>query len=259
MSDNSSHRTPVIAANWKMYKTIEEAVHFVKSLIPLIQDVPVKVYIAVPYTALYSAASEAKGSSIVMGAQNMYDATEGAFTGEISANMLKDAGAKFVILGHSERRRLFHETNAFIRRKVEKALSESLQPIFCIGETEQEREGGKTEEILKQQLDQSLGNISAEQMTSIILAYEPIWAIGSGKSALPKKVQAVHAFCRQWVSEKWGKETAQKIIILYGGSVHPNDTKDFMEQPDVDGVLVGGASLKVESFNQIIHYPIVRK
>lgn len=250
----SSNRTPVIAGNWKMHKTIEEAVSFVKDLIPLIQDVLVKVYIAVPYTVLHSAAIEARNSSIVIGAQNMYDANEGAFTGEISANMLKDAGAQFVILGHSERRRLFKETNAFIHRKIEKALSENLQAILCIGETEQEHKNGKTEEVLKQQLEESLGNISAEQMATIILAYEPIWAIGSGQSDLPKEVQKVLRFCRQWITRKWGKETAQKVIIQYGGSVHPNDAKGFMQQLDVDGVLVGSASLMVESFNQIIHY-----
>ncbi len=249
-----SRRIPVIAGNWKMHKTIEEAVSFVKDLIPLIQNAQAKVYIAVPYTALRPAADEAKNSPIVIGAQNMNDASEGAFTGEISANMLENAGAQFVILGHSERRHLFNETNAFIHRKVKKALSEGLQIIFCIGETENERKDGKTENVLKQQLEESLGDISAEQMATIILAYEPVWAIGSGHSALPEEAQVVHLFCRQWLNQKWGKETADKVIIQYGGSVHPNYVKDFMEQSDVDGLLVGGDSLILESFNQIIHY-----
>jgi triosephosphate isomerase (TIM) len=190
----------------------------------------------------------------VIGAENMSDEIEGAFTGEISARMLKNAGAKFVILGHSERRHIFNESNAFIHRKVKKAISENIQIIFCLGETGQERKAKKTEEVLTQQLEESLGDISAEQMAAIILAYEPVWAIGSGHSALPEAVQAMHHFCRQWVKQKWGEETAKKVIIQYGGSVHPNDAKDFMELPDVDGVLVGGASLTVESFNKIIHY-----
>ena len=254
MSDNSSHRIPVIAGNWKMHKTIEEAVSFVQELIPLIRNAQPKIYIAVPYTALRFAADAAKDSLIVIGAENMSDETEGAFTGEISARMLKNAGAKFVILGHSERRHIFNETNAFIHRKVKKAISENIQIIFCLGETGQERKAKKTEEVLDQQLEESLGDIAAEQMAAIILAYEPVWAIGSGHSALPEEVQAVHHFCRQWVKKKWGEETAQKVIIQYGGSVHPNGAKDFMELPDVDGVLVGGASLTVESFNKIIHY-----
>jgi triosephosphate isomerase (TIM) len=257
MSNNSSNRIPVIARNWKMHKTIEEAVSFVHELIPLIQNAQDKVYIAVPYTALRFAADAAKDSPIVIGAENMSDETEGAFTGEISARMLENAGAKFVILGHSERRHIFNESNAFIHRKVKKAISENIQIIFCLGETGQERKAKKTEEVLNQQLEESLGDISAEQMAAIILAYEPVWAIGSGHSALPEEVQAMHHFCRQWVKQKWGEETAQKVIIQYGGSVHPNDAKDFMELPDVDGVLVGGASLTVESFNKIIHYSSV--
>lgn len=250
----SSNRTPVIAGNWKMHKTIEEAVSFVKGLIPLIKNVQVKVYIAVPYTAIRAASDEAKGSILVIGAENMSDASEGAFTGEISANMLQNAGARFVILGHSERRHLFNETNAFIHRKVKKALSENMPIIFCIGETEQEHKNKKTHEVLKKQLEESLGDISAEDMATIILAYEPVWAIGSSHSDTPEKVQDIHRFCRQWISQKWGAETANKVIIQYGGSVHPDDAKDFMDQPDVDGLLVGGASLVVESFNQIIHY-----
>ncbi len=250
----STNRTPVITGNWKMYKTIEEAVSFVKGLIPLIQDAPAKVYIAVPYTAIRPAADEAQDSSIVIGAQNMNDATEGAFTGEIAAKMLTDAGAKFVILGHSERRRLFNETNAFIHRKLEKALSEGLQPILCIGETAQERKEGKTEEVLKQQLEESLGSIRGDQMATTILAYEPVWAIGSGQPALPEEAQAMHHFCRHWISEKWGEEVAQQVIIQYGGSVQPKHAKNYMDQPDVDGLLVGGASLTLESFNQTIHY-----
>lgn len=250
----SSNRIPVIAGNWKMHKTIEDAARFVKGLVPLIKDAQAKVFIAVPYTAIRFAADAAKGSSIVIGAQNMNDSDDGPFTGEISANMLQNAGAKFVILGHSERRHHFNETNAFIHSKVLKAISENIQIIFCIGETELEHKNKKAEEALKKQLEESLWDISAENMADIILAYEPVWAIGSGDSDPPDKVQEIHRFCRQWVNLKWGKETADKVIIQYGGSVHPNDAKDFMEQPDVDGLLVGGASLTLESFNQIIHY-----
>lgn len=247
-------RVPVIAGNWKMYKTIGDSVDFIKKLIPLVETSQPKVYLAVPFTALKAAADAAKGSKVVIGAQNMNDATEGAFTGEIAGKMLVDAGAQFVILGHSERRQLFKETNEIINKKIKRALSVKLQPILCVGETLQERENGKMEEVLQEQLSKSLDGILSAQLTTMIIAYEPVWAIGTGKTSTPEDAQAMHHFCREFIAKTWGKETADQIIIQYGGSVKPENVKSLMEQPDIDGVLVGGASLSLESFVKIVNY-----
>lgn len=241
-------RPVIITGNWKMYKTVEEAALFVKNLAPLITK---PTYIAVPFTAIKSAADNAKGTQVVIGAQNMHDASEGAFTGEIAAKMLLDAGARFVILGHSERRRLFNETNALVNKKIKRALSEKIQPLLCIGETLEQREAGKTEEIIRSQLLESLADVQLDQHPEILLAYEPVWAVGTDMAATPEMAQEAHHFCRQCISEKWGEETANKIVIQYGGSVHPDNAQDLLNEPDIDGLLVGGASLTVESFSQI--------
>lgn len=247
-------RQKIIAGNWKMYKTIAEAVDFVKNLIPLIKESPVSVYLAVPFTVIKPAADQAKGSSIFIGAQNMNDASEGAFTGEIAARMLKDAGAQFVILGHSERRHLFHESSELVNKKVRKALSEGLQPIVCIGETASERADGATEKVLQEQLLQSLAGVSALEMKHVILAYEPVWAIGTGQAATPEDAEAMHRFCRKCIADVWGEDVSQQIVIQYGGSVKPANAKAFMDKEDVDGLLVGGASLTLDTFSNIIHY-----
>lgn len=248
-------RPVVIAGNWKMYKTINEAVDYVETLSPLIQKSQAAVYLAVPFTAIHPAASRVKelGSPIKIGAQNMNDASEGAFTGEIAARMLADAHAQFVILGHSERRHLFKEDNAFINRKVHRALAENLQPLLCIGETLEQREKRKMRDVLETQILQSLEGLREEALSKIIIAYEPVWAIGTGRVAQPRDAQTAHQFCREVVSEKWGSEAASRLQILYGGSVKPENARKLIEQEDIDGLLVGGASLSPLSFSQIIN------
>jgi triosephosphate isomerase (TIM) len=247
-----SERDVVIAGNWKMYKTIPEAESFVEKLSPAIADIPVKVYLAVPFTAIKPVSEKAEGTPVIIGAQNMNDASEGAFTGEIADKMLIDAGAKFVILGHSERRHIFGESSEFVNRKVLKALESGLQPILCVGETEEERDAGKTDEIVRQQLDESLKGIGSENVDSLMIAYEPVWAIGSGKTPSAQDAQKEHKFVREVVKELLGESIAEKIVIQYGGSVKPDNAKEFMDQPDIDGLLVGGASLTTESFAGIL-------
>lgn len=251
----SANRLVIIAGNWKMYKTIPEAVAFIQELKPLVQNSPAKIYLAVPFTAIKSVSDVAKESNIVVGAQNMNDVSEGSFTGEISGKMLKDAGAKFVIIGHSERRRLFHETDSLINKKAKRALLEGLQAILCVGETRDQRDAGETHEVLTRQLSEGLDDIASEQIenNSIILAYEPVWAIGVGHSAGADTAEEAQAFCRKWVSEKQGEGAGQQVVILYGGSVSPENAKEFLDQPDIDGLLVGGASLSAQGFAKIIN------
>lgn len=250
----NAERPIVIVGNWKMYQTIDKSLAFLVDLIPLVRDATCKIYLAVPFTSIAPMVQQAKDTNIVIGAQNMHNAVEGAFTGEIAAKMLLEAGAKFVILGHSERRRLFNEDNAFINAKVKRALTEGLQPILCIGENAQEREEGKTAEVLKTQLTQGLADIAPDKFGDILIAYEPVWAIGTGLSATPELAQENHLLCRECIAGISSKEVADKIAILYGGSVKPDNAKELIEQPDVDGLLVGGASLSVESFIKIINY-----
>jgi triosephosphate isomerase len=240
-----------------MYKTIPEATEFIKKLAELLHNGQVRsdqepVYIAVPFTAISAAVEAAQGSPIVVGAQNMNDATEGAFTGEIAARMVKDAGARFVILGHSERRRLFGEDNAFVNRKILKALAEGLQSIVCLGETLDQREAGETEEVLEEQLLETLEGVSQEALSHLILAYEPIWAIGTGVAATPEVVQKTHAMLRQMVAKQWGEEAAQRLLIQYGGSVKSENSELLLAQSDIDGFLVGGASLSPQTFYEIV-------
>ncbi len=246
------NRTPVVTGNWKMYKTVSEATTFVKDLAALLNDSQVTVRLAVPFTAIFPSVMEAKETSIEVGAQNMHDATEGAFTGEISGTMLREAGAKFVVLGHSERRHIFSESNAFINRKVRRAIGEKLQVTLCIGETEQQREEGRTKEVLAEQILQSLEGVSPEEMTGISLAYEPVWAIGTGQAATPENAQEMHATCRAILAEHWGEQVAAACPIQYGGSVKPSNARALFAMPDIDGMLVGGASLTASTFNEII-------
>jgi triosephosphate isomerase len=243
-------RKPILAGNWKMYKTRGEAKAFVHELAPLVKDALCRVLIAPPFTALAAAASSAHGSSLEVGAQNMHDAENGPFTGEISAVMLREAGARFVILGHSERRQIFQESNAFISRKIKSALNAGLQPILCIGETREERDLGKTEETLSNQLSECLGETSSSEL---ILAYEPVWAIGTGEMATPEMAQEVHRFCRKWLAKKWGESLSEQIPLLYGGSVKPETLQSLMKMPDIDGALVGGAALDLVSFANMIN------
>lgn len=242
-----------VVGNWKMYKTAREATDYIEALLPKVEGSAVQVYLAVPYTSIASAAHYAKETNIVIGAQNMNDAREGAFTGEIAGLMLKEAGAAFVLLGHSERRHVLGENNAFIHRKVLRALQDDIQPILCVGETLGEREAGRTEEVVREQLFSALDGIPKEDVGSLIVAYEPVWAIGTGKTATTKQIQEVHAFCRACLAEVFGKTIAKKIPILYGGSVKPANVGEIAAEEDVDGVLVGGASLDPELFSEIVH------
>ena len=246
-------RRSLVVGNWKMYKTAGEAADFIDKLIPLLQPEDPSVYLAVPFTAIEASVKSA-GTAVVIGAQNMNDATEGAFTGEVAADMLKEAGARFVILGHSERRRYFHEDDAFINRKVLRAIKENLELILCIGETEQQRNESKIEEVLLHQLTEGLKGVLPEQVNKVIIAYEPIWAIGSYNAATPEQAQEAHKMIRHLLSEIGFAEASPSTILLYGGSVSPHNIQGLMTQEDVDGVLVGGSSLSVDSFVQLVHY-----
>lgn len=238
-------RPLIIVGNWKMNKTIEEAVSFVHSLSSKIVSDLVKIYLAVPYTAIRSVAEAAKKTSFMIGAQNMNEEVVGAFTGEVAATQLKEAGACFVILGHSERRHLFHEDNTLINKKVLRALSCGLTPLLCVGETEHERKSGNHFTIIQEQIQKGLLNVP--QGSSLLLAYEPLWAIGTGQHATPSIAEEMLAFCRSCLNK-----LSLSAPILYGGSVRPDNTKELIEQPDADGLLVGGASLVVSSFTEII-------
>lgn len=245
-------RKTIIAGNWKMHKTVAEAVVFIEKLTPCVEDAQCLVWIAPPFTAIHSAAAAASDSKIAIGAQNMSDQDEGAFTGEISAKMLKEAGAGFVILGHSERRLHFLESDEHIHHKVRRALAEKLPVILCIGESAEERQAGSSFAALKKQLDGCLGGLKAEELAPVTIAYEPVWAIGTGKSATPEIAQETHAEIRSYLTETWGDSWASSASLLYGGSVKPATIAPLLDQPDIDGALIGGASLDVETFSQMV-------
>ncbi|HSX10153.1 MAG TPA: triose-phosphate isomerase [Chlamydiales bacterium] len=242
-----------VIGNWKMYKTAREATDYIEALVPVVEDSSVNIYLSVPFTSIAAAAKYAKDTNLVIGAQNMNDAREGAFTGEIAGLMLKEAGAAFVLLGHSERRHVFGETDALIHRKVLRALQDDLQPVLCIGETAKERDAGKTEEVIERQLLSALDGVPKEDAQSLMIAYEPVWAIGTGKTPTPKHIQQAHAFCRKCLEDVVGKKKAGSIPILYGGSVKPENAAEIASEKDVDGLLVGGASLDPETLAEIIH------
>jgi len=249
-----TERQPIIAGNWKMYKTREETISFINELAPKIKDADVSVYLAVPFTNIADASKAAEETPLVIGAQNMSDVTKGAFTGEIASVMLKSAGASFVILGHSERRHIFGETDAFINRKVLRAIKDEIQPVLCIGEKEDERENKQTEEVLIKQLKGCLSAVSSEDAQKIVIAYEPVWAIGTGKSATFEIAQKAHEFIRSILSDMFSNDMSEKIRIIYGGSVKPENISELINQKDIDGALVGGASLNVDSFSQIVNF-----
>jgi len=243
----------VIAGNWKMHKTNAEAVELAEELKSKTTSIEkTQMIICPPATALTTVYSVVRDSKIAVGAQNMYWENQGAFTGEISSDMIKSTGATYVILGHSERRQYFGETDETVNKKTLHALNTGLNPIVCIGESLEQREEGITKDVIDEQLDGSMKGISADQMVKIILAYEPIWAIGTGKTATPDQAQDVHAFIRSKLEDKFDAETSQSIIIQYGGSVKPANASDLLSQPDIDGALVGGACLEAESFSEII-------
>ena len=247
-------RKKIVAANWKMNMTQAESASFVETLLREIDDISeVEVVIVPPFTAI-AKVSEALGASenIKVGAQNMYWEKSGAFTGEISAAMLRDLFVRYVVLGHSERRQLLGETDEIVNRKVRAAHEASLRPIVCIGETLDQREAGRVEEVLSTQLRGSLEGLGAKELHETVVAYEPVWAIGTGKTASAEQAQEAHAFIRRTLAEISDEGTANKIRIQYGGSVKPDNARTLMSQPDIDGALVGGASLEPRSFVQII-------
>jgi len=245
-------RKIVIAGNWKMYKTTEESVHFAKTLkSELSKPLGVEVVVCPPFTSLVSVATVLAGSDIRLGAQNLHWEEEGAFTGEVSPKMLKAAGCQYVIIGHSERRAYFSETNAVIHQKLRSALRHGLFPIVCVGERLEEREKGLTFEVVANHMSVFQG-IEKEEAKRAIIAYEPVWAIGTGKTATPLQAQEVHATLRKLFRESFGESHAASVRILYGGSVKPENIESLLEEPDIDGALVGGASLDANSFMKII-------
>lgn len=251
-------RTPLIAGNWKMYKDCTEAVSAAEKLLALCSEAPSgrEIMIAPAFTAIHPVSEKLKGSGIKVSGQNLFWQKEGAFTGEISADMLKSAGCEYVLIGHSERRQIFGEKDQDINLKIKAALGSSLKPVFCVGETESERESGKTFNVLDRQLENGLTEIPASLLNSIVIAYEPVWAIGTGKTATPEIAQEVHGWIRGFLKKKYGDSIANAIRILYGGSVKPDNISGLMRLPDIDGALVGGASLDPESFYGIVNYKI---
>jgi len=247
-------RRKLIAGNWKMYKTVAEAVALVEELKKGMAGAPGDTLVAPPFTAIPAVVAAAKGSAIAVAAQNMHFEKEGAFTGEVSAPMLVDAGVTHVILGHSERRQYFAETDEGVAKKTKAALAAGLLPISCVGETLAEREASRTMEVVGCQMDAILAAVTADEARRVVIAYEPVWAIGTGKVATPEQAQEVHAFIRSQIGKSHGQPVADVLRILYGGSVKPDNVKGLMALPDVDGALVGGASLKADSFLKLVHY-----
>ncbi|MEK6571720.1 MAG: triose-phosphate isomerase [Bacteroidota bacterium] len=246
-------RRKIIAGNWKMNKNVDESVALINELKERFRNLPdgLEVVICPPYTSLVVGSQLLRGSALKLGAQNMYYEDDGAFTGEISARMLKSIGCEYVILGHSERRTYFHESDDVVNKKVRKALASGLRPIICVGETLDERERGLTEVVVTRQVKGVLENVSADELSRAVIAYEPVWAIGTGKNATPQQANDIHRLIRGLISRLYDRTAGDRLIIQYGGSVKPENAMDLLSQPDVDGALVGGASLKAESFATI--------
>lgn len=252
-------RRPIIAGNWKMYKTVAEAIELVNGLKRNLYDVTdADIVVCPPDTVLDSVSEILNESNIALGAQNVHWEKEGAFTGEVSANMLKDVGCKYVIIGHSERRQYFAETNDAVNKKTKAALSAGLIPIVCVGETLQEREDSKTFDVIKGHIQNGLKGFTEDEVLKIVIAYEPVWAIGTGKTATPEQAQEVHAYIRKLLGELWDSQTADNVRIQYGGSVKSDNIASLMAQDDIDGALVGGASLKIDSFSEIVKKTVGR-
>ncbi len=246
-------RRPLVAANWKMFKTVHEAIVYIKELRMLAKDVhDVEIVVAPPFTALHAAAEAARASNVAIAAQDVHVEKEGAFTGAVSAGMAREAGATFAIVGHSERRRLFHDDDEAVNRKTRAAVAADLTPIVCIGETLEERERGETMAVLDRQIKAGLDGFSGDQVAAFVIAYEPVWAIGTGRNATPEQAGDAHAHIRQRLRAWFGGPAAEGCRILYGGSVKPENVAALAAQADVDGALVGGASLDPGAFFQII-------
>jgi triosephosphate isomerase len=246
-------RVPFIAANWKMHKTVHEAVVFVKEFRSIVKDMSaVEIVVAPPFTAVHAVAEAARNSPVGVAGQNMHWEREGAFTGEISAGMLKEAGAEYVIIGHSERRQLFHETDETVNRKLIAAFAARLCAIVCIGETLEQRDAGQTLQVLDTQIKAGLDGLTSDQVAALVMAYEPVWAIGTGRNATPQQAGEAHAHIRSRIRQWFGGHAAEQCHVIYGGSVKPDNIHELILLPDVDGALVGGASLEVRSFYEIV-------
>ena len=246
-------RKPILAGNWKMHKTIAEALEFVSDIKDRVNNEKVEAVICAPFTLLKDLKEATKGTSIKVGAQNMHFEEKGAFTGEISPLMLKELDMDYVIIGHSERRQYFNETNETVNKKVLKALEVGIDPILCVGETLEEREAGNTKDVCKVQVEKALENVSKEDIAKVVIAYEPIWAIGTGKTATSEDANDVIAYIRQVVANLY-KDLANEVRIQYGGSVKPSNVGEIMNQSDIDGALVGGASLEANDYIQLVNF-----
>lgn len=248
-------RRPLIAGNWKMFKTCNQAVETAGQLVKQVEKaIAVDVMIAPPFTALLPVSEVVKKSNVFLGAQNLFWEKEGAYTGEISPAMLVSAGCRYVIIGHSERRQFFGETDVTVNNKIMAAIKGDLIPILCVGETEKEREAAETFAVLDKQFNKGLEGFSSDDLETLVIAYEPVWAIGTGKTATKDQAQEVHQFLRLLLEKRYGNVLAKAIRILYGGSVKPNNIQELMAMPDIDGALVGGASLDAEVFAQIVNF-----
>jgi len=247
------NRKYLIAGNWKMNLTSDEAAELVREIVQNVgQQMDVEVVVCPPFTALSRVAPLLEGGTVKLGAQNMHPAVSGAFTGEISAEMLRSHFASYVILGHSERRSLFGETDTFVNEKVHAAIKNQLKPILCVGESLAEREAGATLGVIERQLEGGLRDIDGEATAGIVVAYEPVWAIGTGKVATPEQAQKVHAFIRGWLENRYDKSASQKMRLLYGGSMKPSNARELLAQMDIDGGLIGGAALEANSFVDLV-------
>lgn len=247
-------RKPIIAGNWKMNKTAKEAAELINELKPLVAKSKPEVVVCVPYTDLCTVAEAIKGSKIKLGAENVAWADNGAFTGEISADMLKEIGVEYVIIGHSERRQYFGETDESVNKRLKQALKNGLKPIVCVGETLTEREKNKTKRVLKKQVLEGFADITAEDFANIVIAYEPVWAIGTGKTATADEANKTIGYIRTLVKKTWGQDVAKSLRIQYGGSMKPGNAKELMAMRNIDGGLIGGAALKANDFAAIVNY-----
>ena len=246
-------RTPIVAGNWKMHKTVGDTVKFVKEFRSVVKDVTgVEIVIAPPFIAVHAAVEAARNSNIGVSAQDLYWERQGAFTGEVSAAMIAEAGAEYVIIGHSERRTLFGETDAMVNKKVAAAFGAGLTPIVCIGETLDQRERNETYAVLDRQIKGGLDGVTADQLAQLVVAYEPVWAIGTGRNATPAQAGEAHAHIRKRLQGWFGADAADRCHVIYGGSVKPDNIAELVRHPDVDGALVGGASLEVGAFAEIV-------
>jgi triosephosphate isomerase len=247
-------RAPIIAGNWKMFKTPQESVAYIRELAALTKDVAtVEIIVAPPFTSIHSVADAVRGTTIDVSGQDLHWEREGAFTGEVSGPMLRAAGATWVVIGHSERRTLFGETNASVNRKLMAAIAAQLHPIVCIGETLAQRDAGETMAVLDRQIREGLDGVTGERLALLVIAYEPVWAIGTGRTATPTQAGEAHAHIRQRLRQWFGVDAADKCRLLYGGSVKPDNIAALIAEPDVDGALVGGASLDPRAFSEIVH------